>query len=243
MAVARKDKGKVEELLMPKATAVWLVDNTVLTFEQIAEFTGLTSIEVQALADGDIGRGIQGRDPVRHGEVVKEEIEKAIADSTYIMKRAKSELPSVKMRSKGPKYTPVSKRGDKPDAIAYLLKHNPEITDAQITKLIGTTKPTIASVRDRTHSNIAQIKPRNPIDLGLCTYAELDAASAKGFKAQGKDPEEIKRQREEALQANHVPENEDDLDPATAAAGFDFSNFLNSSKSYTSKTDKERDEI
>ena len=161
-------------LLMPKASAVWLVENTALTFEQIAGFTGLHYIEVQALADEDVGRGIVGRNPVEHGEVTQEELDKANADQNYIMKRSKSDLPKVKLRAKGPKYTPVSKRGDKPDAIAYLLKQNPELSEAQIARLIGTTKPTIQSVRDRTHPNSPNLRPRSPVDLGLCTYTELE---------------------------------------------------------------------
>ena len=157
-------------LLMPKATAVWLFENTTLTFAQIAEFTQMDPLEVQALADGDVGRGIVGRDPIQHKELVQEELDKAQADENYKMVASKSDLPAVKMRSKGPKYTPVSKRGDKPDAIAWIIKNNPEITDAQICRLIGTTKPTIKAVRERTHANIVNIKPRHPADLGLCSY-------------------------------------------------------------------------
>lgn len=230
---------KVTELLMPKATAVWLVENTILTFEQIAKFTNLTSLEVQALADGDVGRGIQGRDPVRHNEISQEELDKAIADNTYIMIRSKNDLPTVKSRSKGPKYTPVSKRGDKPDAIAYLLKHNPELTDAQLVKLVGTTKPTINAIRERTHANIANIKPRNPVDLGLCTYSELEAASEKGLRAQGKDPEEVKKQRQADMQEQQMPETESQ---DHVMAGFDFSNFLNTSPAAESETEDSNEE-
>lgn len=213
-------------LLMPKATAVWLVENTALTFEQIADFTGLHPIEIQALADEEVGRGIVGRNPVEHHEVTQEELDKANADDNYLMRRAKTDLPTVKLRAKGPKYTPVSKRGDKPDAIAYLLKNHPEITDAQISKLVGTTKPTIQAVRDRTHPNSSSLRPRHPVDLGLCTYKELEAASNKGFRAQGKDPEEIKRQREEAL-AEQAEENAaESSSKEDKFSGFDFSNFL-----------------
>ena len=226
-------KYEVEGLLMPKATAVWLVDNTALTFEQIAGFTGLASLEVQALADGDVGRGIQGRDPIRNSELTQKELDKAEADSSYVMKGAKNDLPTVRKRSKGPKYTPVSKRGDKPNAIAYLLKHHSEISDAQITKLVGTTKPTINKIRDRTHSNMADIKPRHPVDLGLCTYAELEAASRKGLKAQGKDPDEIKAQQKKLLsdqeQVSTQPEETENSD--SKSGGFDFSNFMNSDTS------------
>lgn len=234
-------KHEPEGLLMPKATAVWLVENTALTFEQIAEFTSLASLEVQALADGDVGRGIQGRDPVRNNEVTQEELDKAEADSTYIMKLSRSDLPSAQKRAKGPKYTPVSKRGDKPDAIAYLLKHHPEVSDAQITKLVGTTKPTINNIRDRTHSNMANVKPRHPVDLGLCTYAELEAASRKGLKAQGKNPDEIQAHKEKLLadqeQAAAVAaaqeEEEQKSNSEFDAASFDFSNFLSSESTGT----------
>ncbi len=214
------------KLLMPKATSIWLVENTVLTFEQIAEFTGLHKVEVQALADEDVGRGIVGRDPVKNGETTQEELDKACADETYIMKYSRNDLPSVKTRAKGPKYTPVSKRGDKPDAIAWLVKNHPEISDAQISKLVGTTKPTIQAVRDRTHPSSSTIRPRHPADLGLCSYKELEAASDKGYKAQGKDPEEMKAKRlkeqQDAFDATQPDE------PAKPAGGFDFSNFLSS---------------
>lgn len=225
---------KVEGLLMPKATAVWLIENTAISFEQIAAFTGLHSIEVQALADEEVGRGIVGRNPIDNNEVTQDEIESAEKDVTYQMKLTKNNLPPVKVRSKGPRYTPVSKRGDKPDAIAFILKNNTEITDAQIVKLIGTTKTTINNVRNRTHPNSPSIKPRHPVDLGLCTYKELEAASDKGFKAQGKDPAAEKAAKEAALQeAETVAEAEQTIQERADSqfAGFDFSNFLNTSGS------------
>lgn len=220
----------VAGLLMPKATAVWLVENTPMTFEQIADFTDLHPIEVQALADEEVGRGIVGRNPVEHNELTQDELDKAIesalnGDASYRMKMARSDLPSVKVRAKGPRYTPVTKRQDKPDAIAYILKHNPEISDAQICKLIGTTKPTIQAIRDREHPNMPNIKARHPVDCGLCTYADLDAASRKGLKAQGKTPEEINAHKEKILQSQQLPEEE----PSKPSTGFDFSNFLKTS--------------
>ncbi len=219
------------KLLMPKATAVWFIDNTVLTFEQIADFTGLHSIEVQALADGDVGKGIVGRDPITEDNVLEEsELDKAKADPEYLMKmiRSRSDLPSVKMRAKGPKYTPVSKRGDKPDAISWIIKNHPEISDAQICKLVGTTKPTIESVRDRSHPASSTIRPRHPAELGLCTYQELEKASEKGLRAQGKDPAAVKAERQAQLEGQQQAN-----EPAPASreglfAGFDFSNFLSS---------------
>lgn len=220
-----KAQPEAPQLLMPKATAIWLIDNTTLTFEQVAQFTGLHKIEVQALADEDVGYGIVGRDPVKSGETTKEELEKAQEDSTYIMKLSRHDLPTVKTRAKGPRYTPVSKRGDKPDAIAWILKNHSEISDAQIGKLVGTTKPTINAVRDRTHPNSSNLRPRNPAELGLCSYKELEAASDKGFRAQGKDPEAMKAERLAKMEEDNKPAEESAADQV---GGFDFSNFLSS---------------
>ncbi len=229
MANALK-KTEPNKLLMPKATAVWLIENTALTFAQIADFTDLTEIEVEALANEEIGRGLVGRNPVDHNELTKEELERCEKDPQASLKMSKSDLPAVKTRSKGPRYTPVSKRGDKPDAIAYILKHNPEITDAQITKLVGTTKPTINNVRDRTHPNISNIKPRHPADLGLCSYVEYETAVEKGLRAQGKDPETVKAQRL-AEQQKKIEEETAPAEPQSQSGtgGFDFSNFLGDS--------------
>jgi len=162
--------------LMPKATAIWLVENTGLSFEQIAEFCGMHELEVQAIADGEVAVGMVGRDPVAGGELTAEEIARAEKNQDLKLRMRHQDLPQPVARSKGPRYTPVTKRGDKPDAVAYLLKAHPELSDAQLCKLIGTTKPTIAAVRDKTHWNAANIKARNPALLGLCTQRELDAA-------------------------------------------------------------------
>ena len=211
----------VESLLQPKATAIWLIDNTILTFEQIAEFTDLHHVEIQALADGEIGRGIQGRDPVKNSELEAEEIRRCEQDNTASLQLMKTDLPRVKIRSKGPKYTPVAKRGEKPDAILYLVKHHTELSDAQITKLIGTTKNTIESIRNKTHSNMSSLKPRNPTELGLCSYDELNEASRKSLKAQGRDPDAEQKAREDDANAEQAEE------PAeSGSTGFDFSNFL-----------------
>jgi len=163
--------------LMPKATAVWLVENTTLTFEQIAEFCGMHALEVQAIADGEVAVGIVGLDPVANGQLAREEVVKGEADHGYHL--VGSSAPDlVRQKQKGARYTPVAKRQDKPDAIAWLLRHHPNLGDAQIGKLIGTTKDTIAKVRDRTHWNTVNIKPRNPVTLGLCSEAELEKAVA-----------------------------------------------------------------
>lgn len=217
------EKGIVTGLLMPKATAVWLVENTALTFSQIGDFTGLHEIEVQALADEEVGRGIVGRNPIENNEITPEELAKAEKDSSYRMRLIKTDLPSIKLRAKGPRYTPVSRRADKPDAIAYILKHHPEISDAQICRLVGTTKPTIDAVRTRSHPNSSNLRPRHPVDLGMCTYAEMEAAIHKGLRAAGKDPDEIMAQKGKAF------ENMEREDEAPKTTGFDFSNFLGKS--------------
>jgi len=162
--------------LMPKATAVWLVENTSLTFEQIADFCELHPLEIQAIADGEVAIQMQGLDPVANGQTTMAEIERCQADPETRLKLSPRALPPQFVKHKGPRYTPIAKRQDKPDAIAFLLKSNPELSDGQISKLIGTTKPTIAAVRDRTHWNTANIKPRHPVGLGLCTIEELEEA-------------------------------------------------------------------
>ena len=167
--------------LMPHATATWLIDNTGLSFDQIADFCGLHILEVQAMADDLAGTKYTGRDPVHAGELTQGEIEKGEKDTSYalVMQRAPVEVT----RTKGPRYTPVSKRQDKPDGIAWLLRNHPEISDAQIGKLIGTTRNTIGAIRERTHWNIQNIQPKDPVTLGLCSQRELDAVVAKAAKA------------------------------------------------------------
>jgi len=162
--------------LMPKATAVWLVDNTSLTFEQIADFCGLHPLEIQAIADGEVANQMQGLDPVANGQTTAEEIARCQGDPDACLALLPQAMPPQVVKHKGPRYTPIAKRQDKPDAIAFLLRSHPELSDAQISKLIGTTKPTIAAVRDRTHWNSANIKPRHPVGLGLCTLDELEDA-------------------------------------------------------------------
>lgn len=168
--------------LMPKATAVWLVENTSLAFEQIAAFCGLHELEVQAIADGEVAAGMVGLDPVANGQLTKAEIERCEKDPYSKLKMLAVDLPLPAARSKGPRYTPITKRGDKPDAIAWVLKNHPELPDSAVTRLIGTTKPTIASVREKSHWNAANIKPRNPVLLGLCTQRELDEALSSAVR-------------------------------------------------------------
>lgn len=160
--------------LMPKATAVWMVENTTLTFEQIADFCGMHELEVQAIADGEVAIGMVGMDPIANGQLTAEEIKRCEEDDNAMLKMAKSDNPRPRSRPKGARYTPVSKRQDRPDAILWLIKYHPELTDAQISKLIGTTKNTINAIRDKTHWNSQQLTARDPVGLGLCTSADLE---------------------------------------------------------------------
>ena len=175
--------------LMPKATAVWLLDNTTLTFEQVAAFCVLHPLEVKAIADGDAAQGIKGMDPILSGQLTREEIEKAEADANYRMKilEPKVRVPEVKRR--GPRYTPVSKRQDRPNAILWLVRNHAELKDSAIMRLVGTTKPTIQAIRDRTHWNSATLTPTDPVTLGLCTQLELDMEVRKAAKAAPPPPE------------------------------------------------------
>lgn len=169
--------------LMPKATAVWLVDNTSLTFDQIAEFCHLHPLEVKGIADGEVATGIKGMDPVVSEQLTREEIERAETDPNYRMKlRERTVRMPEQKRRKGPKYTPLSRRHDRPNAILWLLRNHPELKDAQIMRIVGTTKTTIAQVRDRTHWNMAQLAPMDPVTLGLCSQIELDFEVSRAAK-------------------------------------------------------------
>lgn len=168
------------KILMPKATAVWLIDNTTLTFEQIADFCELHPLEVKGIADGEVAENMRGADPVASGELTREEIQKGEDDKTYRLQQPAPKYTEVPQpKKKGARFTPVSRRKDRPDAIAWFLKHHPEVTDAQISKLIGTTKSTIESVRSRQHWNAGNIKAVDPVTLGLVTQIELDAVVTK----------------------------------------------------------------
>ena len=207
------------QLLMPKATAVWLVNNTTLTFDQIAEFCGLHSLEVQGIADGEVAIGIVGLDPTANGQLTKDEIARCEADSTARLKMQKATIPLPATRTKGPRYTPVAKRQDKPDAVAWLIRHHPELTDSQISKLIGTTKQTIAAVRDRSHWNFANLRPRDPVLLGLCTQGDLNAAVLRSRKAL----EKAAAAKEEAAGQSEATVPDDNQRRATLA---DLAKFL-----------------
>jgi hypothetical protein len=178
--------------LMPKATAVWLVDNTSLTFEQIAEFCGLHVLEVKGIADGDVAHGIKGMDPISSGQLSREEIAKAEFNPTHRLKLSepKVEVPEVKTK-RGPRYTPVSRRQDRPNAILWLLKNHPELKDSQIMRLVGTTKPTIIAIRERSHWNSPNLQAQDPVTLGLCSQIDLDNEVKKAASR-------LERERKEA---------------------------------------------
>jgi len=197
--------------LMPKATAVWMVDKTTLNFDQIAEFCGLHKLEVQAIADGEVAIGINGLDPVFSGQLTQDEIKRCEKDPRARLKMTKNDLPQPVTRTKGARYTPVSKRGEKPDAIAYLVKNFPELLDAQVARLLGTTKETIAKVRDRSHWNATNIKPQNPVLLGLCKQADLDAAVKRASR---------RIAREQAASGKGKPKKEKAIEQEAVADGF-----------------------
>mgnify|MGYP000167235903 CR=1 FL=1 len=204
--------------LMPQQAAVWLIENTALTFQQIADFCHLHPLEVETLANEE-GARIIGQSPINTNELTKEEIARCEADADAKLVISKTDLPEPLARSKGPRYTPISKRGDKPNAIAWLLKHHPELSDAQIVKLIGTTKLTIEKIRTRTHADMINIKAASPVELGLCKYDELDAVvqkARKKWEKEGKELPKSEAQVEEEYENNNEP----------TKSGFDFSNFL-----------------
>jgi len=195
-----------ETPLMPKATAVWLVDNTSLTFEQIADFCGLHELEVKGIADGQVAQGIKGMDPISTGQLTREEIDRAQEDPEYRMALAKSKVrvPETKTKRR-PKYTPVSRRQDRPNAIYWLLRNHPELRDAQIMRLVGKTKPTIQTIRDRTHWNMSNLQPQDPVTLGLCKQMDLDAEVDKAAK---RDQTE-----KDTAPSEEVPASESSLKP------------------------------
>ena len=182
-------KGKaMTQILMPKATAVWLVDNTSLTFDQIADFCELHPLEVKGIADGEVARDIRGADPIANGQLSRDELDAAEKNEKYRMKAQKSRHAELlKPVKKAPRYTPVSRRQDRPDAIAWFIRNHPEVADSQVARLLGTTKATIDQVRNRQHWNSAQIKPVDPVTLGLSTQLELDAVVKKAAEKKAKD--------------------------------------------------------
>ncbi len=168
-----------EKPIMARATAVWLVDNTTLSFQQIADFCGMHELEVQGIADGDVAAGVKGFDPVANNQLTQEDLDRAEKDPGHKLKLKFNAAAVGEEKRRGPRYTPLSKRQDRPAAILWLVKFHPELADAQISKLVGTTKPTIQAIRERTHWNIGNIDPIDPVALGLCRQSELDGAVQK----------------------------------------------------------------
>ena len=190
-------------LLMPMATAVWLVENTALTFDQVAGLCELHPLEVQGIADGEVAIGITGLDPIANGQLTRGEIAACEADPSRKLTLAESAMPAPKVRAKGPRYTPVAKRHDRPNAIAWLLRYHPELTDGQVSKLVGTTKPTINAIRERTHWNISNLKLEDPVSLGMCSQIELDQAVSKAAARQrARDQREAREARKAEAAAN-----------------------------------------
>ena len=173
--------------IMARATAVWLVDNTTLSFKQIADFTGMHELEVQGIADGDVAAGVKGFDPIANNQLTEEEIAKGQANPLHKLKLKFNPAAVGEETRRGPRYTPLSKRQDRPAAIYWLVKFHPELSDGQISKLVGTTKPTIQAIRERTHWNIGNISPIDPVALGLCKQSELDAAVQKAAAKKAAD--------------------------------------------------------
>ena len=171
-----------QPLLMPKATAVWLVDNTALSFDQIAAFCTLHPLEVQGIADGDVAGGIMGASPIQNGQLTREEIEKAEANPAYRMQLSEPKVRVAAAKRKGPRYTPISRRNERPNAIKWLVRNHPELKDAQIMRLVGTTKSTIDSVRESTHWNAANLAAMDPVTLGLCSQIDLDLEVRRASK-------------------------------------------------------------
>ncbi len=172
----------MDKPIMAKATAVWLVDNTTLSFRQIADFCGLHELEVQGIADGEVATGVKGFDPIANNQLTQEEIDTAEKSPSHKLKLKFNAAAVGEEKRRGPRYTPLSKRQDRPNSILWLVKFHPELTDGQIAKLVGTTKPTIQSIRERTHWNIQAMEPIDPVALGLCKQSELDAAVQKAAK-------------------------------------------------------------
>lgn len=201
--------------LMPKATAVWLVENTSLSFDQIAEFCGLHVLEVKGIADGDVAQGIKGMDPVSSNQLTREEIAAAEKDPGRKLKlaEAKVQIPET-VTKRGPRYTPVSRRHDRPNAVLWLLRNHPELKTSQLMRLVGTTKPTIAQIKDRTHWNSANLVPQDPVTLGLCSQTDLDAEVKKAAK---RIEREAREARKEAIKAGTLLPTEETTSPAGEA--------------------------
>ena len=192
--------------LMPKATAIWLVENTSLSFKQIANFCGMHELEIKGIADGEVGAGIKGLNPISNNQLTKEEIERCSDDSDLELQIITNEISAKTEQSKKKKkYTPLSKRQDRPDAVYWLIRNHPELKDSQVARLVGSTKSTIDAIRNRTHWNMSNIRPQDPIGLGLCRQIELDEAIAKAERSMKRaQKKKEKEERERLAQANEA---------------------------------------
>ncbi|MEH6359264.1 MAG: cell cycle transcriptional regulator TrcR [Amylibacter sp.] len=210
--------------IMAKATAVWLVENTTLTFKQISDFCGLHELEVNGIADGEVAQGIKGFDPIANNQLTREEIKKGEDSPIHKLELMYYAAAEGEQKRRGPRYTPLSKRQDRPAAILWLVKFHPELSDGQISKLVGTTKPTIQAMRERTHWNIANIQPIDPVALGLCKQLELDAAVQKAAKKKEKEggvmSEEERMKLISTEQSLHMPD-----EPKMPSSVSGFENF------------------
>jgi len=208
--------------IMAKATAVWLVDNTTLSFKQIADFTGMHELEIQGIADGDVAAGVKGFDPVANNQLTQDEIDAAEKDPMHKLRLKHNPAAVGEEKRRGPRYTPLSKRQDRPASILWLVKFHPELADSQISKLVGTTKPTIQAIRERTHWNIANIQPIDPVALGLCKQSELDAAVQKAASKKVREGEAMSDdERRKLLSTEQSLAMEDEPKIPTAIEGLE----------------------
>ena len=187
--------------LMPRATAVWLVENTTITFKQIADFCNLHELEVKGIADGDVAKGIKAYNPILAGQLTREEIEASSKDTNRPLKLAKKLIDIRSKEKKRPKYTPISKRQNRPDTIYWLVKNYPNLSDGQISKIVGTTKNTISSIRNRTYWNFQNLSPRDPVALGLCSQADLQKAIDKANRKQEREEKKLEKLKDQSNQS------------------------------------------
>ncbi len=222
--------------LMAKATAVWLVDNTTLSFKQIADFTEMHELEIQGIADGDVAAGVKGFDPVANNQLEQSEIDEAEKDPKRKLKLKYNASAEGEEKRRGPRYTPLSKRQDRPASILWLVKFHPELADAQISKLVGTTKPTIQAIRERTHWNISNIQPIDPVALGLCKQSELDAAVQKAAAKKAREGEAMSDDdRRKLLSTEQSLASEDEYKIPTAIEGLETFTLGNAEPEVTEK--------
>jgi hypothetical protein len=214
------------KLLMPKATAVWLVDNTALTFDQIGALCSMHTLEIKSIADGDSAQGIKGLDPIQTGQLSREQIKKSEADPDKRLVLLEPKVVVPELKKKGPRYTPVSRRQDRPNAILWLVRNHPEMRDSQIIRLVGTTKTTIAAIRDRTHWNSTNLQPLDPVTLGICSQIDLDFEVTKAAKYLPKIQEEsaedglLPASETQIIEPNADPEKAENLDAESVFKNF-----------------------